>query len=190
MKREAKCPVCRESIQRDLKDLVPNRTVEIMVRQYKGLRTGLMEALLDVDPQAHDRKRCRITPPESTAATEDTQVQTTTTNNSITTLRKRRPDTHYKGMHRNKLAELCRKYGLAETGDAVMLKARHQAFISLYNAECDSFTPRSEAEIAREINKRESAKKVNSFHLLIFLLNVTPKRHSHSLLSSLKEGTT
>lgn len=167
MKREAKCPVCRESIQRVLKDLVPNRTVEIMVRQYRGLRTGLMEALLNVAPPDHDRKRRRITRSESTLA-EGTQVQPTSANTSVTSLRKRRPATHYKGMHRNKLAELCRKDGLSETGDTVMLKARHQAFISLYNAECDSFTPRSEAEIAREINKRELAIKVNSIQLFMF----------------------
>jgi hypothetical protein len=197
LKREAKCPVCRQVVPRDMKCLVPNRTVETLVRQFKGLRNALKEALVTSCCQvkvnegrtcccelnardengattadsAPNSKRCRTTrsdmasppapngaapiaatdpPPQGVAAVE------------VTELRKKLPNTHYKGMNRSKLAELCRNDGLSTNGDAAVLKARHQAFVSLYNAECDSFTPRSAQQIVQEINRREIAIKVNT----------------------------
>lgn len=183
LKREAKCPVCRQDIPRDLKTLQPNRTVDTMVRQYKGLRDQLKEALRkscqgneDFIPDEQtgtieseeavpldNKKRRRTTRSGSAAIGDVTFVPPTKTPMEVPVLRKTRPNTHYMGMNKNKLADLCRKDGLNDVGDAATLKARHQAFTSLYNAECDSFTPRPASEIAQEINKREQAKKVESF---------------------------
>ena len=109
------------------------------------------------------------TPPAPNVAPPNAAIDPQSLGVEVTELRKKLPNTHYKGMNRIKLAELCRNEGLSTNGDAAVLKARHQAFVSLYNAECDSFTPRSAQQIAQEINRREIAIKVNTVHTTLGL---------------------
>jgi E3 ubiquitin-protein ligase RAD18 len=180
LKREAKCPVCRQLVPRDMKCLVPNRTVETLVRQYKGLRNGLKEALAkeatNVLESSPKMKRCRTTRSDMTSPVRALDVAPSTV--EVTELRKKLPTTHYKGMNRIKLVELCKHDGLSTHGDAAALKARHQAFVSLYNSECDSFTPRSAQQIAQEIHRRETAKKVNT-KIMQFLLYMVLGSSNH-----------
>ena len=76
-------------------------------------------------------------------------------------------------MKRRKLQEKCREWGLSEQGSDQQLKARHQEFVNLYNAECDSFFPRSEAELVRIIHEREKAIRVSFDHLFGLFFRVS-----------------
>ncbi|KAI2510167.1 single-stranded DNA-dependent ATPase [Fragilaria crotonensis] len=60
-------------------------------------------------------------------------------------------------MKRKKLQEKCREYGLSDQGTDQQLKARHQEYVNLYNAECDSLYPRSAEELVKLIHDREMA---------------------------------
>jgi len=66
----------------------------------------------------------------------------------------------YHGLKRKKLVELCNREGLPSHGTDEELKRRHSDYITLYNSECDSDHPRSAAELLKEINKRETERKV------------------------------
>ena len=86
--------------------------------------------------------------------------------------KKNLPTTHYKGMNCIKLAKLCKHDGLSTYGYAAALKARHQAFVWLYNSECNTFTPRLAQQIAQQIHRWETAKKVNTkiMQLLLYMV--------------------
>ena len=65
---------------------------------------------------------------------------------------------HYHLLNRKKLQNLCIAEGLLSYGNENDLKIRHQEFITLWNAECDSVNPRSKAELLAEFAKRNHAK--------------------------------
>ncbi|KAL7532887.1 hypothetical protein ACHAWF_004275 [Thalassiosira exigua] len=65
---------------------------------------------------------------------------------------------NYHGVKRKRLIELCAIDGLHTTGTDEELKRRHADFVALYNSELtDSAHPRSAAELAKEVRKREDA---------------------------------
>ena len=68
--------------------------------------------------------------------------------------------TAYHGLKKKQLQEKCRQCGLSTRGDDKQLKARHQEFVTLYNAECDSFHPRSKEQLIQLVQEREKARKV------------------------------
>lgn len=77
--------------------------------------------------------------------------------------RKKLPTTFYNGMKRKKLQEKCREFGLSDQGTDQQLKARHQEYVNLYNAECDSSYPRSAEELVKLIHDREMAIRVSAY---------------------------
>jgi hypothetical protein len=100
-----------------------------------------------------DRKRRRATRTMAAYAEPmDDEVQV------VQPKRKKKPVTYYNQLSLQKLKEKCKQEGLSFLGNEKTLKARHQEYITLYNSECDSLTPRSQAELVREIDMRESAR--------------------------------
>jgi len=61
----------------------------------------------------------------------------------------------YSRLKKKQLREICAKEGLSTSGSDDELKKRHEGFVSLYNSECDSFHPRSHAELVKVITSRE-----------------------------------
>lgn len=74
--------------------------------------------------------------------------------------RKKLPRAIYKGLKKKDLQALCRKHRLPESGSEKDLKERHSAWIDKYNAECDSFLPRSVEDLRKELVNEECDKKV------------------------------
>mmetsp|Transcript_2647 Transcript_2647/g.3738 ORF Transcript_2647/g.3738 Transcript_2647/m.3738 type:complete len:519 (+) Transcript_2647:3-1559(+) len=72
--------------------------------------------------------------------------------------RKPKAATHYHGMKKRRLQDLCRNEGLSTKGTDVELRSRHQEYIYLWNAECDAIEPRNTKELIAEVQKRESAR--------------------------------
>jgi len=64
-------------------------------------------------------------------------------------------------MKKKKLQEKCRELGLSDRGDEKELKARHQEYINLYNAECVSSNPRSPQELLKVVHGREKARRLS-----------------------------
>jgi hypothetical protein len=102
-----------------------------------------------------DRKRRRAT---QTAATHVEPVLDDEVQVVLRPKRKKKPATYYNQLSLQKLREKCKQEGLSTLGNEKTLKARHQEYITLYNSECDSLTPRSPSELVREIAMRESAR--------------------------------
>lgn len=74
-------------------------------------------------------------------------------------VRKKKNKTSYHSMKLKQLRELCQKEGLPDNGTQAELKARHEAFVSLYNAECDSTRPRSVPDLVKAILQEERNQK-------------------------------
>jgi hypothetical protein len=140
-------------------DFIRSRTTESLAElQSALLPPSLDDNNNDSAEQAGDRKR-RCRPTTRTRATahadepmDDEKVQV------VQPQRKKRPATYYNQLSLKNLREKCKQEGLSILGNETTLKARHQEYITLYNSECDSLTPRSPAELVREIAMRESAR--------------------------------
>ena len=74
--------------------------------------------------------------------------------------RKKKHKTNYHALKKKQqLKDLCAKEGLPTTGTPDDLKSRHDAFISLYNAECDSTRPRSVSQLIQAVITEERNQK-------------------------------
>ena len=62
-----------------------------------------------------------------------------------------------------KLQEKCRELSLSDRGDEKELKARHQEYTNLYNAECDFSYPRSPQKLIKVLHGREKAHRLSSW---------------------------
>lgn len=161
MKRSADCPVCREAVETggaDFKCLVPNRTVGNLVKQFRTFRSELRDQLAQVvqgssSVSGTDSARTNVgaQPPREKRENAD----------ELSVRRKKKPKTFYKGLKLKQLKKLCADEGLSTVGTDAELRARHEEFILCYNAESDSYTPRSAAEIARQVARREEARKAS-----------------------------
>jgi len=72
---------------------------------------------------------------------------------------KPKPLTNYHSLNRKQLVRLCENEGLSTQGKPGDLKERHREFITLYNAECDSITPRSHVKLVQVVKSRERERK-------------------------------
>ncbi len=182
LKRQAACPVCRVPVSAtgaDFKCLIPNRSVETMVKKYQALRKDLRQSLSQVSNVATDKDLSTNT--SAAVATVGTKrIRDSSASEAIGgenedfnseerhVPRKKRARTHYNGLKRKQLADLCAAEGLSTTGSEQELRSRHEAFITLYNAECDSFHARTAQELVLEFERRERALKVNATIQFVF----------------------
>lgn len=134
-------------------ELIRSRNTASLVALQSALSSSFDN---DAYEQVGDRKRRRTT--RTMAISAEPQV--------MQQIRKKKPTTYYNLLSIKKLREKCKEEGLSTQGDENALRLRHQEFTILYNAECDSSTPRSQAELVREIANRENARaRVSHFFL-------------------------
>ncbi|XP_020611229.1 E3 ubiquitin-protein ligase RAD18-like isoform X3 [Orbicella faveolata] len=78
----------------------------------------------------------------------------------IRTIQKRKPlpKLVYSVMAEKELRQRLKEWNLSTKGDKSTLVKRHQDFVMLYNAQCDSPTPMTAAQIAREVEKAEKTR--------------------------------
>jgi hypothetical protein len=180
-KRIPGCPKCRQQFSDA--DLKPNSAVEQIKFSYQAIRSQLMQALQEVfantkqqaeesDNKRSTRKRshqdyaeCSGTESSSDSSVHAADVLRDIDGNKKQLTMTKRAKTSYNSLKKKQLKELCQKEGLPTTGTDEELKARHRAFITLYNVECDSTRPRSKRELLRDFLKQEQtgqqeAKKV------------------------------
>ena len=74
-------------------------------------------------------------------------------------LYKPKPKSSYGTLKKKQLQDLCHKEGLPTHGTPKELQERHDAFISAYNAECDSIRPRSIQELREFVLQQERSRK-------------------------------
>ena len=188
LRRTALCPICRAPINGNENDsLLRNRSIEELVNKFKNVRGNLLSALsssqrlagedashnkqdsetstLSISPSRSCRGRTRSSPTASvvTEEKENSDPELSQPQPQALKLRKKLPTTFYNGMKRKKLQEKCRELGLSERGTDQQLKARHQEFVNLYNAECDSSYPRSTEELVKIVHDRETAIRVSVY---------------------------
>jgi hypothetical protein len=183
MRRKQDCPTCKVEIKDENAELIPDYGLQRCVNQFQTFR-GLLKNALDessctngsatassitMDTRMNKRTRSNnnddmksmegtMNPPVfQTQPSSSTVVKTTTYHTSCPPQRK--PTPHYHGLKKKQLETLCRDAGLLANGSEEELIERHRNYIILWNAECDSETPKSEAEIVREVNHREALRK-------------------------------
>ncbi|XP_078399052.1 E3 ubiquitin-protein ligase RAD18 [Cetorhinus maximus] len=69
--------------------------------------------------------------------------------------RKLLPKLVYNLISERDLRKKLKECGLSTQGSKAQLVKRHQAFVQMYNSQCDSLNPRSALEVAREIERNE-----------------------------------
>ncbi|XP_066859235.1 E3 ubiquitin-protein ligase RAD18 isoform X3 [Anser cygnoides] len=74
---------------------------------------------------------------------------------SSTQKRKPMPKVVYNLLSDRELKKKLKEHGLSAHGTRQQLIKRHQEFVHMYNAQCDSLNPKSVAEIAKELEKTE-----------------------------------
>lgn len=75
----------------------------------------------------------------------------------------KKPPAYYHNIKRKRLVQMCAVVGLNTSGKDEELKERHLLFTTLYNAECDSLTPRSHSQILVDVEKRENERRRAKF---------------------------
>ncbi|NXC42703.1 RAD18 ligase, partial [Penelope pileata] len=69
--------------------------------------------------------------------------------------RKPMPKVVYNLLSDRELKKKLKEHGLSAHGSRQQLVKRHQEFVHMYNAQCDSLSPKSVAEIVKELEKNE-----------------------------------
>ncbi|XP_043831383.1 E3 ubiquitin-protein ligase RAD18 isoform X1 [Dromiciops gliroides] len=94
--------------------------------------------------------------------------------------RKTMPKIVYNLLSDRELRKKLKEHGLSSQGNKQQLIRRHQEFVHMYNAQCDSLHPKSVAEIVKEIENMEKARvhlesnKLNE-NVMVFTKNQTEK---------------
>lgn len=176
--RSTRCVSCNVYVDnRNDKGLVPNRTLEHAVQAFAKLRSPLLQVLEDKgpsetiadEPKTARRRSARM----KSSQQEDSEEEEDENNDCLSqesrqrtkrssSPRGKKSKPFYGKKKRAELKEMCRKEGLPDHGSEEDLRARHQAFITLYNSESDSLNPMNSQEIVNEIVKRE--KERNRLH--------------------------
>jgi Zinc finger, C3HC4 type (RING finger) len=78
---------------------------------------------------------------------------------AIMILRPKKTKPFYNNKTKKQLRELCHTAGLPDHGSDDELRQRHQAYITLYNSECDSVEPLSVRDIVKTIIQREKERQ-------------------------------
>lgn len=192
IKRQAICPVCREQVATRGADfnVVANRTVEVLVSNFQGLRPALRQGLVAVTASTRSAgSSCAVgeARPAEDAATRSPDPRRSTRASYKQDVDQDNGDEHdhdcsqendsedvevveqarlkkkrrcnYMGLKKKQLSKLCADEGLSDAGTDSDMKARHEAFVTLYNSECDSFQPRPVQALVQEIHRREQARR-------------------------------
>ncbi|XP_036594367.1 E3 ubiquitin-protein ligase RAD18 isoform X2 [Trichosurus vulpecula] len=94
--------------------------------------------------------------------------------------RKTMPKVVYNLLSERDLRKKLKEHGLSSHGNKQQLIRRHQEFVHMYNAQCDSLHPKSVAEIVKEIENMEKTRlhlesnKLNE-NVMVFTKNQTEK---------------
>ena len=186
LRRMALCPICRAPIEgNENNSLLPNRSIAELVNKFKSVRGNLLSALSSSQRRAGEdaslaeqdtgtstsaaissrgsRSLARSSPTASIVTEEKENSNPELSQLQPLQTRKKLPTTFYNGMKRKKLVEKCRELGLSEWGTDQQLKARHQEYVNLYNAECDSCYPRTVEQLVSIIHGREMAFRVSLY---------------------------
>lgn len=184
MRRRQECPCCKIEIKDENAELIPDFGLQRCVNEFQKFR-GLLKSALDDSSNRHSpaatsdvndgksvtietrvSKRIRrlncddVKCDSNTSSSLQSRSFTVKASTDVAFLcPQRKPTPHYHGMKKKQLESLCRDAGLPSNGSEEELKERHRNFILLWNSECDSETPRSEAEIVREIIRREDLRR-------------------------------
>ncbi|XP_042195588.1 E3 ubiquitin-protein ligase RAD18 [Callorhinchus milii] len=98
---------------------------------------------------------------------------------STTMKRKLMPKVVYNLLSDRDLKKRLKECGLSSQGTKAQLIKRHQAFVQMYNAQCDSLNPQSAAEIVKKIESNEKSQaqleKQASQNVLKFSKNQSEK---------------
>ena len=149
-----KCPTCNASIDGGwefAKCLMPNRSLEQAVVQYKLLRPTLKAALMSGNPIASSQ--IKALNQMQHLVTSDTAVL------SPGKKRAKKRMVPYNSYNRKRMQQLCKQEGLSTEGSETELRNRHRSWCTKYNAECDSDYPRPVKELLKEFQREEAAQK-------------------------------
>ncbi len=181
LKRTANCPVCR--VQLDTtgmafeKCIRPNPTLEDLSKAYSGIRNEMYSILSSsASPSALTASAAtaaRTNEDEAPRRSSRLSTESEVAEISSTLPHQQRPQPQqpprrltkknpvlYHSLKKKQLQDLCRKEGLSTHGSDTELKLRHQAFLELYNAECDSRNPRTHAELLQDLALREQQRRL------------------------------
>ncbi|XP_078008297.1 E3 ubiquitin-protein ligase RAD18 isoform X3 [Phascolarctos cinereus] len=94
--------------------------------------------------------------------------------------RKTMPKIVYNLLSDRDLRKKLKEYGLSSQGNKQQLIRRHQEFVHMYNAQCDSLHPKSVAEIVKEVENMEKTRvrlESNTLNenVMVFTKNQTEK---------------
>lgn len=176
-KRSASCPICRQKIIPHASN-IPNRTVEDMVRKFTQIRNSLLLALKKAESmEASNIEKVQSDEDENrtTSVRRSSSRRKDCVSSDISTkqeenfqevihseiITKKLPKCVYHGLKKKQLQKKCQELGLNADGDEAQLKARHQEYVLLHNAQCDSFHPRPKSELIKEVHERERVKRVS-----------------------------
>ena len=173
IRRQAHCPVCKEEV--NFTSLVPNRALEEITRTFQAMREPLKCVLfrnkqLSVteergdEPVGANLEQNAVNSSQSLyeasgERSASAHVRTTSADRKSSCRLPKKPTLMYKNLKRKQLVAECAKEGLNTSGSDKELIARHKEFITLYQAERDSFYPRSVAELVQEVHARERARQ-------------------------------
>ena len=189
MRRKMNCPTCRADIPgTDItKSLIVINALESFIDSYKVVRPLLQQALRpgtateaapetnaegddnglvalnDSHVNSRRRKRSRRNYAENDEDEDDNQETESEEDECVEVVSmKKRRKMSYHGKKKKQLKDMCKEEGLPTDGTEEELRARHEAFITLYNTECDSIHPRSPAKIVKEIVSEERKRKAEA----------------------------
>jgi hypothetical protein len=167
-KRKAWCPKCNCDVPRQDKEIITNREIQAAVLGYKQFlvtynttrpEAAAPEAAKSPSPNTRRSGRTRVAQvdyaePPLQVPEQDQKPVAKPVEVSLNLMQKK-PAINYAGMNKKQLQKKCQDEDLPKDGDADILKARHQDYITLWNAETDSIGPKSKQAIVQLVLKKE-----------------------------------
>jgi hypothetical protein len=168
-KRKTWCPKCNCDVPRQDKELITNREVQAAVLGYKqflvtyttNAKAAVPIPAADKPPSPNTRRSGRPRAAQVDHAEpplqlpEQDQKPTAKPGDAPLNLMHKKPATNYAGMNKKQLQNKCDDEDLPKIGDVEILKARHQDYVTLWNAETDSIRPKSKQQIVALVLKKE-----------------------------------
>jgi len=139
-----------------------NNSTEIQSTNNLGIASSTNDTITSMN-NSNDTSSATATA-TATAATS-LPKPTESNHNNITNNMKRMPHFRFHGAKRSQLVRWCEENGLPVDGSDDDKKSRLKNYVILWNAECDSRNPRSQAELIKELKSRELSEKVSVFML-------------------------
>jgi E3 ubiquitin-protein ligase RAD18 len=140
-RQKNQCLTCRAEVGQNVdKQLVVNRTIQQVVVIMKNI----VRSMHGIYAQPVDFTKPRL------SRSEEPPINS------------RFPSRNYDKMKPRDLRVLCGQYGLVSRGGWKELRDRIKLFATMWNAEMDSISPRTQSKLVEEINQRERAYSVQS----------------------------